>query len=121
MHSHLFLRIAESSCNRNYNGRMDCASSYIISFNILSPCGSANVLCHFRLSLLSEYQSIKGGVYLNKTKKRLISILVPYLSWNIIALIISQVVYSRYRCMIFYLDFGGKAKDYFPGMGHFGS
>lgn len=60
---------------------------------------------------------LSRDVYLSKTKKRLFSILVPYLSWNIIALILSPSRISGLSLYDVLLGFWGQGEGLFPWNG----
>ena len=55
--------------------------------------------------------------YLSKTKKRLFTILVPYLSWNIIALMISPSLLSGLSLYHVLIGFWGQGEGLFPWNG----
>ena len=60
---------------------------------------------------------LNRDIYLNKTKKRLISILVPYLSWNVISLILNPSRLSGLSFFDILLGFWGQGEGLFPWNG----
>lgn len=60
---------------------------------------------------------LSKDIYLDKTKKRLISIIVPYLSWNVISLILSPSRISGLSLYDILLGFWGQGEGLLPWNG----